>query len=153
LPILAVSWSSSFPRREELGVRFEIVTPNDVAVLKCLVAVAWADGQVDQPEVGMIDGLLWAYGASDAEEAELREFAKVARALKDCPIPADLPAAERELALANAALLTHADGEQSAPEKRALAELAKKLGYSMDAAKPIIASARTRAQKLASRIG
>jgi tellurite resistance protein len=129
------------------------VTPNDKAVLKCLVAVAWADGQVDQPEVGMIDGLLWAYGASEADEAELRDFAKLPCALKDCPLPADLSAPDRELALANAALLTHADGEQSAPEKRTLAELAKKLGFSMDAAKPIIASARTRAQKLASRIG
>jgi tellurite resistance protein len=130
-----------------------IVTPNDIAVLKCLVAVAWADGQIDRPEAGMIDGLLWAYGASDDEEAELREYAETKRTLKDCALPDDLKADEKELALANAALLTHADGDQSAPEKRALAELAKKLGFSMDAAKPIIASARTRAQKLASRVG
>lgn len=130
-----------------------IVTPNDKAVLKCLVAVAWADGQIDHPEAGMIDGLLWAYGASDEDEAEIRDYAKSKRTLKDCPLPDDLKADEKELALANAALLTHADGDQSAPEKRALAELAKKLGYSMDAAKPIIASARSRAQKLASRIG
>jgi tellurite resistance protein len=130
-----------------------IVTPNDKAVLKCLVAVAWADGQIDRPEAGMIDGLLWAYGASDDDEAEIREYANTKRALKDCALPDDLRADEKELALANAALLTHADGDQSAPEKRALAELAKKLGYSMDAAKPIIASARARAQKLASRIG
>ena len=101
----------------------------------------------------MIDGLLWAYGASDDDEAELREYAKSKRALKDCTLPDDLPADEKELALANAALLTHADGDQSAPEKRALAELAKKLGFSMDAAKPIIDSARQRAPKLASRIG
>lgn len=129
------------------------VTPNDKEVLKCLVAVAWADGQIDSPEAGMIDGLLWAYGASDDDEAEIREYAQTKRTLKDCPLPDDLKADEKELALANAALLTHADGEQSALEKRALAELAKKLGYSMDAAKPIIASARSRAQKLASRIG
>jgi tellurite resistance protein len=123
-----------------------------MAVLKCLVAVAWADGVLDRPEAGMIDGLLWAYGADDAAEAELRDFANTRRTLKDCPLPEDLAAADKELALANAALLTHADGEQSAQEKRVLAELAKKLGFSMDAAKPIIASARDRAKKLASKI-
>ena len=101
----------------------------------------------------MIDGLLWAYGASDNDEAEFREFAETKRSLKDCPLLDDLSVEDKELALANAVLFTHADGDQSASEKRALAELAKKLGYSMDAAKPIIASARNRAQKLASRIG
>jgi tellurite resistance protein len=123
-----------------------------MAVLKCLVAVAWADGVLDRPEAGMIDGLLWAYGADDAAEAELRDFANTRRTLKDCALPDDLAAEEKELALANAALLTHADGEQSAQEKRVLAELAKKLGFSMEAAKPIIASARDRAKKLASKI-
>ena len=128
------------------------VTPNEIAILKCLVAVAWADGELDRPEAGMIDGLLWAYGASDAEEEEIRAFAKTRRTLKDSPLPDGLSDAERELALANAALLTHADGQQSPQEKRMLAELAKKLGFSIDAAKPIIASARERAQGLASRI-
>lgn len=122
-----------------------------MAVLKCLVAVAWADGQLDAPEVGMIDGLLWAYGASDREEAEIRQFAKNKRTLKDSALPDNLTQEERELALANAALLTHADGEQSAQEKRLLTELAKKLGYDLEAAKPIIAGAKDRAHKLASR--
>jgi tellurite resistance protein len=100
----------------------------------------------------MIDGLLWAYGASDREEAEIRQFAKNKRTLKDSALPDNLTKEERELALANAALLTHADGEQSAQEKRLLAELAKKLGYDVEAAKPIIAAAKDRAQKLATRL-
>jgi tellurite resistance protein len=128
------------------------VTPNEIAILKCLVAVARADGELDRPEAGMIDGLLWAYGADDKEEADLRAFAKTRRTLKDSDLPDDLSNAERELALANAAVLTHADGEQSPQEKRVLTELAKKLGFSLDAAKPIIASARDRAKGLASRI-
>jgi tellurite resistance protein len=128
------------------------MTPNEAALVKCLVAVAWADGQVDTPEVGLIDGLLWAYDATEAEEAELREYAKTKRTLKQTPVPSDLNDIEREVALANAALLTHADGDQSAPEKKALAEFAKLLGFSMDAAKPIIQSARQRAQALASKI-
>jgi tellurite resistance protein len=129
------------------------MTPNEAAVVKCLIAVAWADGQVDAPEEGLIDGLLWACGATEEEEAELREYAKAKRTLKQTPIPADLSASEREVALANAALLTHADGEQSAPEKKALAEFAKLLGYSMDDAKPIIQTAKQRAKELASKIG
>jgi tellurite resistance protein len=128
------------------------MTPNETALFKCLVAVAWADGQVDTPEVGLIDGLLWASNATDEEEAELREYAKTKRTLKQTPVPSELSATEREVALANAALLTHADGEQSAPEKKALAEFAKLLGFSMDDAKPIIQSARQRAQALASKL-
>jgi len=128
------------------------VTPNELALIKCLVAVAWADGQIDRPEAGMIDGLLWAYGASDEEEGTIREFAGTKRTLKDSALPDDLSREERELALAHAALLTHADGEQTTQEKRILTELAKKLGFSVDDAKPIIASARDRAQKLATRL-
>jgi tellurite resistance protein len=128
------------------------VTPNEIALVKCLVAVAWADGEVAQPEQGMIESLLWAYGADDKEEAEIQEYAQSKRTLKDVQLPNDLSNDERALALANAALLTHADGQQSGDEKRVLAELAKKLGFSMDAAKPIIASARERAPKLAGRL-
>ena len=128
------------------------MTSSEMAVLKCLVAVAWADGALDRPEAGMIDGLLWAYAADETEEGEIREFAKSRRTLKDCPLPPDLRDDERELALANAALLTHADGEQSAEEKRVLAELARKLGFSIEAAKPIILSARERAKALAGKL-
>lgn len=128
------------------------MTPNEAALVKCLVAVAWADGEVAEPEVGLIDGLLWAYDATSEEEAELREYAKTKRTLKQAPIPSDLGATEREAALANAALLTHADGEQSAPEKKVLAEFAKLLGFAIEEAKPIIQSARQRAQALASKI-
>jgi tellurite resistance protein len=128
------------------------MTPNEMAILKCLVAVAWADGKLEQPELGLIDGLVWAYEASEAEEAELREYARTKRTLNDTPLPANLTATERETALANAALLTHADGEQSPDEKRLLAELAKRLGFSIETAKPIIATARERAQRLASRL-
>jgi uncharacterized membrane protein YebE (DUF533 family) len=124
-----------------------------MTIFKSLIAVAWADGAVDEPEQSMIDGLLWAFGASEDEEEELREFARSKRTLKRDVPAADLSTGDRELLLAHAALLTHADGSQTADEKRVLTALVKHLGYSNADAKPIIAEARSRATKLAERLG
>jgi len=66
----------------------------------------------------MIDSLLWAFGASDEDEAEVREFAKKKRTIKDDVPLADLSAEDRELLLAHAALLTHADGKQTKGEEK-----------------------------------
>lgn len=128
------------------------MTPSEMNILKSLIAVAWADGNLDAPEQSMIDGLLWAFDASETEERELVEFARHKRTLaEDIPLD-DLGSADRELLLAHAALLTHADGAQTQPEKKALATLVKLLGYTLDEAKPIIAEARLRAPKLAQRL-
>ena len=128
------------------------MTPSEMNILKSLVAVAWADGKLDAPEESMIDGLVWAFGASEAEERELVEYAKHKRTLaQDVPLD-ELGPADRELLLAHAALLTHADGAQTQPEKKALAALVKLLGFSKDEAKAIIAEARRRAPRLAERV-
>ena len=126
------------------------MTESEVNIFKSLVAVAWADGSLDEPEQDMIDRLLWAFGASDDEEKELREFAKQKRSLKNVPL-SKLAEDDRELLLAHAALLTHADGEQSAPEKKVLGALIKELGFSKEQAKAVIVEARKRAAKLAER--
>src|SRR3954469_16546706 len=47
------------------------MTPVEKTIVKSLVAVAWADGTLAEPESGVIDSLLWAFGASD-ESARLR---------------------------------------------------------------------------------
>lgn len=128
------------------------MTPSEMNILKSLVAVAWADGKLDAPEESMIDGLVWAFDASQAEERELVEYAKHKRTLaQDVPLD-ELGPTDRELLLAHAALLTHADGAQTQPEKKALAALVKLLGFSKDEAKAIIAEARRRAPRLAERI-
>ncbi len=127
------------------------MTPSEKNVVKSLIAVAWADGTVKEPEQGMIDGLLWAFDATDEDDAEMREYAKKKRTLEDAPLD-DLEAADKEMLLANAALLTHADGKQTKGEQKVLVQLVRLLGMSDDAAKPIIADARDRASKLASRI-
>jgi uncharacterized membrane protein YebE (DUF533 family) len=128
------------------------MTPSEKHIVKSLVAVAWADGTVKEPEAGMIDSLLWAFGASDEDEAELREFAKKKRTIKeDVPLDA-LAAGDRELLLAHAALLTHADGKQTKAEEKLLKDLAEHLGIGRDDAQRIAAEARSRAEKLASKL-
>jgi uncharacterized tellurite resistance protein B-like protein len=123
------------------------MTPSEKNIVKSLVAVAWADGTVKEPEVGMIDSLLWAFGASDEDEAEIREFSKKKRTIKDDVPLAELAPADRELLLAHAALLTHADGKQTKAEEKLLKDLSEHLGFSAADARPIIEHAKERAGK------
>lgn len=129
-----------------------VMTPSEKNIVRSLVAVAWADGTVKDPEQGMIDSLLWAFGASEEDELEIREFAQKKRTIKD-DVPLDaLGDKDRELLLAHAALLTHADGKQTKAEEKLLKDLADHLGISGAQLKPIVEHARERAQKLASKI-
>jgi hypothetical protein len=118
------------------------MTSGEKNVLKSLVAVAWTDGQLADGEFGVIEGLLAGFDASDAEEAEILEYAKTPRRIdKDIPL-GDLTDEDRELLLSNAALLTHADGEQSEGELRVIDELGKLLGFSSAQAAEIIDATR-----------
>ena len=129
-----------------------VVTPKEKTILKSLVVVAWADGTVKEPEKAMIEGLLWAFGASEEDEKDILEYAKKRRTLKeDIPV-GDLEKEDKELLLAHAALLTHADGKQTKGEEKVLKSLVELLGFSAETAKPIIDHARERAEKLAQRL-
>jgi tellurite resistance protein len=128
------------------------MTPSEINIFKSLIAVAWADGDLGAPEQDMLEGLFWAFDASEDEERQLKEFAEVKRTLADDVPLDDLNPDDRELLLAHAALLTHADGAQTQPEKKALAALVKLLGFTNDEAKPIISQARQRAARLAERL-
>lgn len=128
------------------------MTPSEKNIVKSLVAVAWADGKVEQPEAHVIEGLLAGFDASEAEEKEILDYAKEKRTLeKDIPFYA-LGEEERELLLANAALLTHADGEQSESEKELLDKLIQLLGMSQAAADEILASVKDGALRLGSNV-
>jgi uncharacterized tellurite resistance protein B-like protein len=128
------------------------MTPVEKTILKSLVAVAWADGALAEPESGMIDSLLWAFGASEDDEREIREFAKKKRTVKGDVVARALDPASRELLLAHAALLTHADGKQTPAEAKLLKNLAEHLEFSADDTKRIVDGARDRAKKLAERV-
>ncbi|MCS6902324.1 MAG: hypothetical protein RMJ98_21920 [Myxococcales bacterium] len=117
------------------------MTPAEMRVLKSLVAVMWADGKVEGAESSVLEGLIAGFGASDEEEAEILSWAKTPRTLDDVPLN-ELTQEDRELLLGNAALITLADGEQSASEKEVLQRLVKLLGFSAAKAQEIIDSSR-----------
>ena len=122
------------------------MTPVEKIIVKSLVAVAWADGALAEPESGMIDSLLWAFGASDEQEAEIREFAKKKRTIKADIVAKTLDQDARELLFAHAALLTHADGKQTPAEAKLLKSLAEHLEFSDEDAKRISEHAKERAK-------
>jgi tellurite resistance protein len=135
----------------KIGVRLEAMTPGEKNIVKCLVAVAWADGKVAAPESGVIEGLLCGFDASEDEEKELLDYAKHKRTLSvDAPLKGLTPE-ERELLLANAALLTHADGDQSESEKELLSKLVSLLEFDAESAAQILESVQDGALNLGSR--
>lgn len=118
----------------------------EFAIVRGLVPVAWADGSFAEKEKEMLEALLDAYGANDAQKNELREYAKEKRTLEDINLQ-DLSAGDRRVLLQCAVLLTFADGVQDVTESKLLGELAVKLRIPDDEAKHVISDAETRAKK------
>jgi tellurite resistance protein len=129
------------------------MTPGEKNIVKSLVAVAWADGNVAQPESGVIEGLLCGFDASDAEEQEILEYARHRRTLdEDAPL-GELNREDRALLLANAALLTHADGQQTPEEQALLGRLSRMLEFDPREADAILASVAEGAFRLGRPMG
>jgi len=127
------------------------MTPSEKNIVRSLVAVAWADGKLESGEASVIEGLLTGFDATDAEEKEILEYAKVRRTLEnDIPL-SELSQDDRELLLANAALLTMADGEKSDAESEVLDRLIEVLGFSPEEADAILAGAEDGALQLSPR--
>jgi len=119
----------------------------DKAIVKSLISVAWVDGFVTNEESEVIEALLQAFGANDAEAEELRDYAKTPRSLDEIPLT-DLSADDRRALLQHAVLLSFVDGEQSASEKKLLDELAVKLRVPHEEATELVRSAEERAKRL-----
>jgi hypothetical protein len=127
------------------------MTPGEKNIVRSLVAVAWADGKLEGPETGVIEGLLCGFDATPQEEQEILEYAKVRRTFEnDIPV-GELSREDRELLLANAALLTHADGDQSPEEQALLGKLVTILGFEQKEAEEILQSAGDGALQLSPR--
>jgi len=127
------------------------MTPSEKNIVRSLVAVAWADGKLESGESSVIEGLLTGFDATEAEEKEILEYAKVRRSLeKDIPL-SELSQDDRELLLANAALLTLADGEKSDAESEVLDKLIEVLGFTPEEADAILAGAEDGALQLSPR--
>jgi tellurite resistance protein len=118
----------------------------DVAIVRALVPVAWADGKFADEERQMLDALLDAYSANDQERATLREYAAQRRTLDDIELQ-DLSADDRRVLLQHAVLLTFADGDQSADEVELLQALARKLRIPDAEAEALMAAGADRAKR------
>jgi uncharacterized tellurite resistance protein B-like protein len=105
----------------------------DIAIVKALIPVAWADGVFADREKEMLDALLDAYGAKQrtVDDIDLQE----------------LSADDRRVLLQHAVLLTFADGDQSPEEATLLDALSKQLRIPDDEAKTLVMAATERAKK------
>lgn len=117
------------------------MTPQEKTIVKLLIAVAWADGEMQAPEQGVIEGLVSGFDASPAEEAELVAYARTPRTLRDVPV-SDLSADDRETLMRNAALLVHSDDEETLGEQTILDHLAAVLEIGAKERAEIVASVR-----------
>jgi tellurite resistance protein len=118
------------------------------AMVKSLVAVAWADGRIHDDETEVIEALLSAFEIHGDDADKLREFAKTERSLEDVPLT-ELGAHDRRMLLQHAVILTFVDGEQSERELAVLDGLVAKLRIPEDEAKELLLSATSRAKRLA----
>jgi prepilin-type processing-associated H-X9-DG protein len=123
------------------------VHPQDLAIVKALVSVAWADGHVTAEESEIISSLLEAYGATPTERREITLFARQPRTLADVPIH-ELSHDDRRVLLQHAVLLSFIDGAQDVQEKRIIDELCEVLRIPSVEARGIVRAAEERAKSM-----
>jgi uncharacterized membrane protein YebE (DUF533 family) len=119
----------------------------DMAIVKSLVAVAWADGRVTSDETEVLDALLQAYNASSAEVDLVRDYASEPRNLDDIPLT-ELDAGDRRVLLQHAVLLTFVDGELHDKERALLDTLAERLHIDKAESDSLVRVASERAKRL-----
>ena len=118
----------------------------NVAILKSLVSVAWADGEFADKEREMVEALLAAFEATDEQAKEIRDYAVEKKTLDDIPID-DLSADDCRVLIQHAVLLTFVDGKQDESEKKLINDLCKKIGFPEEQAKELVGYAETRAKR------
>jgi uncharacterized tellurite resistance protein B-like protein len=118
----------------------------DLAIVKALVPVAWADGVFAEREREMLDALLDAYRATDKEREVIHEYAEQRRTLDDIDLQ-ELSADDRRVLFQHAVLLTFADGDQSADEVDLLKALATRLRLANDEVAALMTAGAERARR------
>ena len=119
----------------------------NMAIVKSLVSVAWADGVYAAEEREMVEALIAAFDASDDDAKIIRDYAAEKKTIDDVPVT-DLSADDRRVLVQHAVLLTFVDGHQDETEKAFIGTLCEKLRIPDVEAKGIIDAAARRAQDL-----
>ncbi len=120
--------------------------PQNAAIVKSLVSVAWSDGTFGPAEREMLEALLVAFDADEGQCEEIRKYAETKRTIDDVPLE-DLSADDLRILIHHAVVLTFIDGHQNEHEKDFVAQLARYVGIPDDEAKHLIESAEQRAKK------
>ena len=120
---------------------------HEEAMVKSLVAVAWADGRVGDEETEVIEALISAFELPPEDAASIRSYAKSPRTIDEVPLT-ELSSHDRRMLLQHAVILSYVDGEQSSEEKAVLDKLVDKLNLSEDEASALRESAESRARRL-----
>ena len=124
-----------------------VVHQQDLAIVKGLISVAWADGRMAAEESEIIASLLDAYQATPTERRELTLFAAKPKTLADVPIH-DLSHDDRRVLLQHAVLVSYVDGAQHEQEKALLDELCEVLRIPAVEARGIVRAAEERAKAM-----
>jgi len=119
----------------------------NLAVVKGLVSIAWADGHVSPEEKQVLEALLEAFHALPSEAHELRKFAETPRSLADVPVH-DLGHAARRQLLQHAVLLSYVDGKQDDKERALLDQLVELLQIPASEARELVRDSEERAKSL-----
>ena len=123
------------------------MTPNVEAIVKGLVAVAWADGRIQKEEREVITRIAGAFRLTANEVASIEAYAKTPRTLDDISIDV-LSASDRRMLLQHALIVTYIDGELLDVELKLLGDLAQRLQIPPDESKSVLDLARERAKHL-----
>ena len=119
----------------------------DMAIVRALVPVAWADGVFADKEQETIEALLDAYSASDTERKAIHDYAATKKTIEDIDLQ-ELSADDRRVLLQHAVLLCFVDNDFSEDEQKFLTDLAARLKIPPQEAKESIFSASERAKRL-----
>src|SRR5215475_13396731 len=98
----------------------------DMAIVKSLVSVAWADGVFADEEKEMVEALIAAFEATDEEAKQIRAYASEKKTLDDIPL-SELSTDDRRVLVQHAVMLTFIDGQQAPAEREFIDELCKRL--------------------------
>lgn len=118
----------------------------NMAIVKSLVSVAWADGVYAAEEREMVEALIAAFDASDDDAKIIRDYAEVKKTIDDVPV-SDLSADDRRVLVQHAVLLTYVDGKQDETEKAFIGALCEKLRLPEEEAKSLVEAAEARAKR------
>jgi uncharacterized tellurite resistance protein B-like protein len=118
----------------------------NMAIVKSLVSVAWADGVYAAEEREMVEALIAAFDANDDEADQIRAYSAEKKTIDDVPV-SDLSADDRRILIQHAVLLTFVDGKQDEVEKAFIGTLCDKLRIPGDEAKPLVEAAEARAKR------